>query len=161
MGHPPHLCLSNTSCKVISEPYRVSFQCFRVPKELNVSPATGKKKKCRRDELKAQAHLHFKSATSKKRLTVVRDVEAVLAYSFLPPAPDSRESPVCESSFISVSKKKIFFLNYTNAFRVEIMFCGIPGVLTTLFSAYKHKTAMFKRKKKKSLKKQSVSFQVC
>lgn len=39
-GHFSHLCLFKTSWKDISEPYSVSFQCFRVPIEYDASPET-------------------------------------------------------------------------------------------------------------------------
>lgn len=44
-GHLSHLCLFNTSWKDISEPYRVSFQCFSLPAGYDASPEMIKKKK--------------------------------------------------------------------------------------------------------------------
>lgn len=102
-GHLSHLCLLNTSSKDISEPYRVSFQCFRVPREYVESAVT--ERKGRQGMFKAQ-NIFIKVPHLKKSLTVVSDVEAVLAYSSLSPAPNRGESPICESWSISGQKKK-------------------------------------------------------
>lgn len=102
-GHLSHLCLFNTSSKDISEPYRVSFQCFRVPREYVESAVT--EKKGRQGMFKAQ-NIFIKVPHLKKSLTVVSDVEAVLAYSSLSPAPNRGESPICESRSISGQKNK-------------------------------------------------------
>lgn len=56
-GQLSHLCLFKTSWKDISEPYRVSFQCLRVPREYDRSSET--KKRCYRLRLKYILKCHI------------------------------------------------------------------------------------------------------